>query len=72
MIFDEGATDFQHHKSVYSHAPPEKGFYSLFFKYHNNTTREFSDLCDDTRVQPWLKDVTKSELIAWMAEGTKL
>lgn len=69
-IYDEGATDFSHHKSVYSNAAPEKGFYSLFFKYHNNTSREYTEI--EPSVPVWLRDPQSSSLVACMAEGNKL
>jgi hypothetical protein len=69
-IYDEGSTDFSHHKSIYSNAAPERGFYSLFFKYHNNTSKEFTDI--EPSQQAWLRDIAKSDLVAWMAEGSKL
>jgi hypothetical protein len=42
--FDEGASDFSSHRQIYSLPAPEKGFFSQYFKYHNNTNKEYSDL----------------------------
>jgi len=71
-MYDEGAIDFQHHRSIYSHAAPEKGFYSMFFKFHNNTTKDFSEVMDDSKMAVWMSDPSKTDLVAWMPEGTKL
>lgn len=73
-VYDDGSVDYQLHKQIYSQPAPERGFYSMYFKYHNNTTKEFNDAFEEIRsvVSPWMKDITKSDLVARMADGYKL
>ena len=77
MIFDDGSTDLSSHKKsytdVYSQPPPERSYYQQYFKYHNNTNKEYNEAFEESKTQqPWLKDITSSDLVARMAEGNKL